>query len=700
MEISQQDILIPDSPNIQENRASTHWKEQNFLDSQNINNKKILNILYGKEIFSIMDKLSALKENSNSFLEMKKNELNSKYQIFNDEILKYINITTNKVINAFQLDISNINEEKSKLINDFSMEKISILKKVMSLHKQIIEVIQQNFLILENFLQIFELIDKEHPIQEFFTKEFDNIVKSWLFLKLDLEKFNFKNVLNNSNLNQNYKDFIIKECQGKNSVMNIILSEQDKDDFKIFSHKKEKYKKEIKMISENMSHLQKLNMTNVPNIEHYLGKSKYDKLKKIKLINSTTNNNNIFRQLPSLAKLKIIYCPLLDMTLFTQINETHLKKLILDKNCFVNEDFNNLLSNYILKSPNLLNNLELLSLASNNISKVDFSQYLSQPKHTFKSLKTLILQKNEIYKIIVNKDFFPELNLINCCNNNLTNNYFKDLDQNNTIIILQSGNFFLMDEELCDEYYSNLKNKLTNMNNFSFENLNLSYLPTKYGHIFFKELNINCSLLIKLKKLNLSYNGLSCNTLFAFMGNNKECLNLRSLNLIGNNLDDTFFEKYLYFGFNKIFSKLQNLYLNDNKIGGDTIINYTDDIPISKKEKKKDIFKLRLMYKFIVENKNLKRLTITKNPIREKYIINYDPTQNAETSDEYIIKDDDGNIIINCFYSFLVKIKNELLDRDNYKKDRKGFNIGFDCAYDVNLNSENYPYSSQPIVFK
>ena len=439
MEISQQDILIPDSPNIQENRASTHWKEQNFLDSQNINNKKILNILYGKEIFSIMDKLSALKENSNSFLEMKKNELNSKYQIFNDEILKYINITTNKVINAFQLDISNINEEKSKLINDFSMEKISILKKVMSLHKQIIEVIQQNFLILENFLQIFELIDKEHPIQEFFTKEFDNIVKSWLFLKLDLEKFNFKNVLNNSNLNQNYKDFIIKECQGKNSVMNIILSEQDKDDFKIFSHKKEKYKKEIKMISENMSHLQKLNMTNVPNIEHYLGKSKYDKLKKIKLINSTTNNNNIFRQLPSLAKLKIIYCPLLDMTLFTQINETHLKKLILDKNCFVNEDFNNLLSNYILKSPNLLNNLELLSLASNNISKVDFSQYLSQPKHTFKSLKTLILQKNEIYKIIVNKDFFPELNLINCCNNNLTNNYFKDLDQNNTIIILQSG---------------------------------------------------------------------------------------------------------------------------------------------------------------------------------------------------------------------------------------------------------------------
>ena len=145
---------------------------------------------------------------------------------------------------------------------------------------------------------------------------------------------------------------------------------------------------------------------------------------------------------------------------------------------------------------------------------------------------------------------------------------------------------------------------------------------------------------------------------------------------------------------------MQNLYLNDNQIGSNTKINYTDDYPISNMEKKEDILKLRLMYKFIVENKTLKRLIITKNPIRKKYVISIDPTQSAETNDEYIIKDNDGNIIINCFYSFLVKIKKELLDRDDYKKDRKGFNIGFDCAYDTNLNSENYLYNSKPIVFK
>ena len=703
MEISQHDQLIPDKPNRQEHilNHSFQWKEENFFDSKNMNNKKILNNLYGKEIFSIVDKLLALKENSCSYLEIAKEDLKIKYEIFNKEILNYINITTNKIVNAFEFDLTNINEEKSKLIHEFSFEKINILKKIISLHKQIFEVIQQNFIILQNFLQIFELLDKEQPIQDFFTKEFDNILKSWLFLKLDLEKFNFKNVIDSSNLNQNYKDFIIKECQGKNSVMNIIIPEIDLNDKKQYN-KKEKYKKQIKMISENMTHLMKLNMVNVINVDDYLGKLKYDKLKQLKLINSSISNNTIFKKLPSLVKLKIKICPLLDMTLFTHINNLHLKKLILNKNGFVNRDFDNLLSNFILKAPNLLNNLELLSLSDNNISKIDFSHYLSLPKHTFRTLKALILDKNKIYKIVLCKEFFPELKFIDCCNNNLTKNYFLELDKKyNNIIILQSANFFLLEDELCQEYYTILKNKLNNINNLSIiAKLNLSYLPTIFGDTFFKELNINYSLLLKLKKLNISYNGLNCETFFSFMEKNKECLNLKSLNLIGNCLDDTFFEKYLNLGLNKIFSNLQNLYLNGNNIGGESNVDYVDDYPIINMEKKKDIFKLRLMYKFILENKNLKILTLTKNPLSEKYIIKYEPNNNAENNDEYIIKDNEGNIIINCFYSFLVKIKNELLDRDDYKKDRKGFNIGFDCEYDINLNSDNYPYKEQPIIFK
>ena len=665
------------------------WKDQNFFEAKNINDKNILNNIYGKEIFILIDELSKFKENSNVFMKKTDEELNIKYDHFKSEVLKYLNSTTNQIFNAFHLDLSNINEENLKIIQGFAQDKIIFLKKVITLYKQIIEIIQQNFLILKNFLQNFDL-NQEYPLQDFFTKEFDNITTSWLFLKLDLEKFDFKNVIEESSLNMNYKEFLMKECHEKNSEMNIILPEIKQNSGKV-ADIKEKYKDKIKLISDNSSHLVKLNFTNVPVIEEFLGTVKYDNLKKLKLKNSYILNNEIFNQFSSLNKLSIKYCPNLDTYIFHNINLLNLKQLILDKNGFVNEDFDNLIVNFLLKSQDLLNNLEILSFAYNNISNIDFNHYLSTSKNVFNSLNTLVLRNNEIYRIFLDINYFPELKLLDVCNNNLTSNYFNELDNtNNNIIILQSGNFFLMDDVLCEQYYNNLQNKLSDINNCSLKNLFLSYIPTIYSSSFFNRLKINHALLINLQTLNLSYNGLSCDIFFSFIEKNKECLNLRTLNLIGNELDDTFFEKYLNFGLNKIFSNLNKLYLSDNKIGNNSEINFKDEDPISKRDFEKDIYKLRLMYQFIVENKSLKILTINKNPISEKYKVLYEIDEFL--NDTEIVNDKNGKIIINCFYSFLLKIKNELDDRCD-------FNIEFDCIYDINLNSQNYPYDRQQIVF-
>jgi len=665
------------------------WRDKNFFEAKNINDKNILNNIYGKEIFILIDELSKFKENSNVFMKKTDEELNIKYDHFKSEVLKYLNSTTNQIFNAFHLDLSNINEENLKIIQGFAQDKIIFLKKVITLYKQIIEIIQQNFLILKNFLQNFDL-NQEYPLQDFFTKEFDNITTSWLFLKLDLEKFDFKNVIEESSLNMNYKEFLMKECHEKNSEMNIILPEIKQNSGKV-ADIKEKYKDKIKLISDNSSHLVKLNFTNVPVIEEFLGTVKYDNLKKLKLKNSYILNNEIFNQFSSLNKLSIKYCPNLDTYIFHNINLLNLKQLILDKNGFVNEDFDNLIVNFLLKSQDLLNNLEILSFAYNNISNIDFNHYLSTSKNVFNSLNTLVLRNNEIYRIFLDINYFPELKLLDVCNNNLTSNYFNELDNtNNNIIILQSGNFFLMDDFLCEQYYNNLQNKLSNINNCSLKNLFLSYIPTIYSSSFFNKLKINHALLINLQTLNLSYNGLSCDIFFSFIEKNKECLNLRTLNLIGNELDDTFFEKYLNFGLNKIFSNLNKLYLSDNKIGNNSEINFKDEDPISKRDFEKDIYKLRLMYQFIVENKSLKILTINKNPISEKYKVLYETDEFL--NDTEIANDKNGKIIINCFYSFLLKIKNELQDRND-------FNIEFDCIYDINLNSQNYPYDRQQIVF-
>ena len=191
----------------------------------------------------------------------------------------------------------------------------------------------------------------------------------------------------------------------------------------------------------------------------------------------------------------------------------------------------------------------------------------------------------------------------------------------------------------------------------------------------------------------MSYNGISCDTLFNFFEKNKECLKLRTLNLNGNQLDDTFFERFLNLGLNKIFSNLKKLYLNDNNIGCNDEIDYKDEEPISKKEYEKDIYKLRLMYKFICENKNLKLISINKNPISEKNIVMYEDIINEEDKEGILIKNKNGEIIINDFYSFLIKIKNELTERND-------LNIKFDCLYDVNFNSKDFNYESQYIKFQ
>ena len=57
------------------------------------------------------------------------------------------------------------------------------------------------------------------------------------------------------------------------------------------------------------------------------------------------------------------------------------------------------------------------------------------------------------------------------------------------------------------------------------------------------------------------------------------------------------------------------------------------------------------------------------------------------------------NIIIDSFYSFLKKIMDELLMNKEEKNNRGQFNIKFDIDTHINLNSENFKYKEQYILF-
>jgi hypothetical protein len=567
------------------------------------------------------------------------------------------------------------------------------------MQNQILESIKETTSILMSALKISENLGKEKPIQHFLEKEFTNIINSWLFIKIDIEKFNFAKTINNAELDENFKGFIYKVCQNKNFIMNIGPSSSTCDDLNKYSLDDLNQNDAI-IISDNYKNLTRLKINKVNNADSYFNIVKnFNKLNYLKLNNITfssdKHNNKLFKKCPNVETLVMngIYNLKIEMLEFLPNNIT---KLILSNNNFVNYDFQNIMKNYIVKSDSLRRNLVLLSFSNNKISKVDLESLVHHPKQSFISLKELDFHKNKICKFSINEDLFLELKIINCCYNKFSKNYFSGYKN---ILSLLSGNLFLTDLECCQKYYNSLCNQL-NAKTISLTQLSLSYLPNEFCGKFISTIIINDNILLSLKKLDLSYNNLNCDTLFTFINNNKGAIYLKKLNLSGNKLDDNFFKRFLDLKLPKIFTRLQKINLNSNLIGGDCPIETADlgANPSSKESNKMDAYKLRLIYKFIETNKYLTKLYIIKNPICNKSIISTKVQMNDVT--ELVLKDESNHIIINCFYSFLLKLKYELLKSKEEKNNRGNFNLKFDIGQEINFNSETYPYEQKFIVFK
>ena len=668
-----------------------------------------LKVIYGDEFPKIMKSIDYLQLSSIDYFSSEVKEIEKEYNNFYTNINNNINIHASKITRIFKLKETLDEEEdkeKKELVLKINNEKVSIIKEIIFTHNQILETIKTNIICLKSFLNICQNFQK-NTVHEFYEKEFDKIANNWLLLKLNFEKFNFTKSINESSLNQYFKDFIMKTCSKQKYLTMTIQNPRNffsgEDNKKIvLSPEEEKsirLKKDnhIKAISENQKNMIKLKMKNINDADTYFVKStSFTELKGLLLENVTLKNNNILYLFPYLSKLKIKNCQSLEISIFKNMS-TNLRKLYFVKNGFVNFEFKKIIKEYLLNSQSIRDNLEILSFANNNITKVDFSQIISNSIESFRALKELDFRKNKLSKFKYNKTSFPSLNFINLCDNNFNKNYFDD----DNIIVLQTGNNFLMDSKFRFKYFNKLYLTITNNNAIPISYLNISYLPLQLSDEFFQNLKISPTLLNNLKKLVLSNNRLTCDKIFNFFSKIKEPIYLKKLNLNGNKIDDSFFEKYYQNNLAKIFPKLKNLSLSSNLIGDSKFdFKYKDNIPIKEKKFEKDVYKLRMMYKFIEMNKNLKKINITKNPISEIYTIVPEESKDADKNTKYIIKDENNRIIINGFFSFLVKIRDELLDKEKENNTRESFNVKFDCRSNINKYSDNYPYSDKPIIFK
>ena len=598
--------------------------------------RETLRNVYGNDFEELANLLDIEEENSKNYFHDIINDLDERYTQFKSNMSAHLIGLTNKITDAFNLENNipennkSIQNSKSILVQKYSKEYLQIIKKIIIMHKQILECIKETISILFNFLDISKFLDNGKPIQEFLEKEFENIIKSWLFLKLDLEKFDFVHALNASDLDNNFKNFIFKICQGKNFVMNITLPK--------------KY-----ILEENINYLP-------PKIKENL------LAEKIKNKNILRDNCNNLTKLQNLSM--------------------NITKLSLSNNGFINSEFNNIVNNYLKKSNSIRHNLEYLSFANNNLSYIDFTQMITSQKTSFIALKALNFGKNKIYKFNIPFEYFSELQCINCCYNSFSRNNFTS---NEKIIVLQGGNPYLTNFIPASKYYTDLEKKL-NSYHINLVYLNLSFIPSVLSNEYLSNLKINDTILLGLKKIDLSYNNITNIVFFNFIENNKGIFNIKYLNLSGNKLDDLFFEIYLNLKLNNKFTKLSKINLNENLFGDDNIeVTYN---PEEGKIISNQINKIRLFYRFIYENKVLTDVSIIRNKIFNEFKI-LDFYKNSEN---HFKKDIKGNIIINCLNSFLYKIKTELLLKDDGQNYRNSFNLKFDSESDINQNSEDFTY--------
>ena len=572
---------------------------------------------------------------------------------------------------------------------------IQLVNKMTVLYTSLFEMVKSNMNILSHFLNTAKDLDKRKDLKDFFSEEFKNIVDSWLVMKLDFDNLNINEALNNANVDDNFRNFIIKVYKKKSLKIYVHHMKGEIEN----EESKKKFKEEKKSLNENAPNLTKLTWKNAGDLNKVIDKTmKYPKLKNFSFENGKINDEDFtfVQQMPNLEKLSIKYVPNFQVEILIQNLPLKLKMLYLEKLNFVNDDFKIILKKFNYNK-DILANLEVFSLAGNNITKADFT--ILSSKIVYQSLVEINLKKNKLYKFLYNPENFPKLKFINCCKNNFNKSYFKDAGK---IMSLESGNGFLFEPDLCRSYYDSLKKKICTSDDlpYLFDYLNISFMPKFLSKDYFRDFGLNEQLMNKLKKLDLSYNSINCTEFFAIFEKNNNFSHLHSLNLNGNNIDDTFFEKIMK---NNAFPKLEHLYLNSNRIGDTSVkVQYRDDIPIDKEhqqEKEKNlVFKLRLLYKFIEQTPHLNKLTITKNPISEFYSVV--KGENADKSDKFIKRDNSGKIAINCLFSMLIKIRDELLTSDFDKEKRKGFNLKFDCRSNVNKNSENYPYNDKPFIKK
>ena len=298
-------------------------------------------------------------------------------------------------------------------------------------------------------------------------------------------------------------------------------------------------------------------------------KSYIDKAYKDVIIKKCNIENYEIKQVfKEINKLKIKRCKISfgnNFLNFKTINELYLENINL-----INENLNIILQG--IKSN--LNNIKILSIKNNNISKLNLDL---DENIIYNNLEFLNLSNNKISKIAENIfDILPIIKTIDLTNNNINficryKNILNISKEKNCIILLSKNPGIIKEknrEEYCNYLKEYIPEKLNKNNHIKYLNLEGLFINKTYNIL--SQINFNTMEITFLNSLNLSHNNLTDQNLIEIIKNNKDFFSrIKKLILCSNYITEECINSLINDEngeFQKIFADLKKLDISGNHI--------------------------------------------------------------------------------------------------------------------------------------
>ena len=395
---------------------------------------------------------------------------------------------------------------------------------------------------------------------------------------------NYDNLISNISQNKNEKSENIfqniEELQNNiiegNENLNLFLKQN-----KINSESKEEKDEKILKINCNSNineiirklgkyNFEKIIIKELSSISfNEIFKSYIDKSYKDVIIKKCNIENYEIKQVfKEINKLKIKRCKISfgnNFLNFKTINELYLENINL-----INENLNIILQG--IKSN--LNNIKILSIKNNNISKLNLDL---DENIIYNNLEFLNLSNNKISKIAENIfDILPVIKTIDLTNNNINficryKNILNISKEKNCIILLSKNPGIIKEknrEEYCNYLKEYIPEKLNKNNHIKYLNLEGLFINKTYNIL--SQINFNTMEITFLNSLNLSHNNLTDQNLIEIIKNNKDFFSrIKKLILCSNYITEECINSLINDEngeFQKIFADLKKLDISGNHI--------------------------------------------------------------------------------------------------------------------------------------